>query len=102
MTDRKMKIERTSGKVFADLGCPDAEAHLLKAKLVTRIDEIIRERGPKQSAVAKRRRLSQPHVSRLLRGSFREHSVYRFLPPPTALGGDVHIAIRGVPFGAIG
>ena len=39
-----MKIERGSGNVFADLGRPDAEAHLLKAELVTRIDKIIRQR----------------------------------------------------------
>ena len=44
----KIKIERGSGNVFADLGRPDAEAHLLKAKLVVRIDEIIRRRGLKQ------------------------------------------------------
>ena len=42
MKTDKIKIERGSGNVFADLGRPDAEAHLLKAKLVTCIDEIIR------------------------------------------------------------
>ena len=34
-------IERSSGNVFADLELPNAETHLLKAELVTRIDEII-------------------------------------------------------------
>lgn len=77
-----------------DLRCPDAAAHLLKAKLVTRIDRIMRQRGLKQSEAAKLLGLSQPDVSRLLRGSFREYSVYRLLPPPTALGHDVDIAIR--------
>ena len=38
------RIERGSGNVFADLGLPDADAHLLKAELVTRIDRIIRQR----------------------------------------------------------
>ena len=41
LTVDKIKIERGSGNVFADLGRPDTEAHLLKAKLVSRIDEII-------------------------------------------------------------
>ena len=36
------KIERGSGNVYADLGRPDADAQLLKAELVSRIDEIIR------------------------------------------------------------
>ena len=38
MHPEKDKIERGSGNVFADLGRPDAEAHLLKAQLVTRIE----------------------------------------------------------------
>ena len=54
MQTEKEKIERGSGNVFADLGRPDAEAHLLKAELVTRIDRIIRQRRLKQ--VPKRQR----------------------------------------------
>lgn len=90
----KIKIERGSGNVFADLGRPDAETHLLKAKLVTRIDEIIRQRGLKQVEAAKLLGLSQPDVSRLLRGSFREYSVERLLRLLMALGRDVEIVIR--------
>ena len=89
-----MKIERGSGNVFADLGRPDAEAHLLKAKLVSRIDEIIRQRGLKQVEAAKLLGLSQPDVSRLLRGNFREYSVERLLRLVLALGHDVQIVIR--------
>ncbi len=81
MNANKMKIERGSGNVFADLGRPDAETHLLRAGLVTRIDEIIRQRGLKQVEAAKLLGLSQPDVSRLL----------RLL---TALGRDVEIVIR--------
>ena len=87
----KIKIERSSGNVFADLGRPDAEAHLLKAKLVSRIDEIIRQRALKQVDAAKLLGLSQPDVSRLLRGNFREYSVERLLRLLLALGRDVQI-----------
>ena len=90
----EVRIERGSGNVFEDLGRPDAEAHLLKAELVTRIDKIIRERGLKQIEAAKVLGLSQPDVSRLLRGSFREYSVDRLLRLLTALGRDVEIVIR--------
>ena len=48
-----MKIERGSGNAFADLELQDAEAHLLKAELVARIDAIIRERTLKQVGAAK-------------------------------------------------
>ena len=94
MATEKTKIERGSGNVFADLGRPDAETHLLKAALVTRIDEIIRQRGLKQIDAAKLLGLSQPDVSRLLRGSFREYSVERLMRLLTALGRDVEIVIR--------
>jgi predicted XRE-type DNA-binding protein len=86
MTADRDEIERGSGNVFADLGLPDAEAYLLQAQLVTRIDEIIRWRGLKQVEAAKLLGLSQSDVSRLLRGSFREDSMERLLRLLTALG----------------
>ena len=94
METDEVRIERGSGNVFADLERPDADAHLLKAELVTRIDKIIRQRGLKQVEAAKILGLSQPDVSRLLRGSLREYSVERLLRLLTALGRDVNIVIR--------
>ncbi len=94
MTTKKLKVERGSGNVFADLGRPDADTQLLKAELVTRIDKIIRQRGLKQVEAAELLGLSQPDISRLLRGSFREYSVERLMRLLTALGRDVEIVIR--------
>jgi len=88
------RIVRGSRNVFADLGRPDAEAHLLKAELVSRIDEIIRRRRMTQAHAAKLLGISQPDVSRLLRGHFRDYSVERLLRLLTALGRDVEIVIR--------
>ena len=89
-----VNIERGSANVFADLGLPDPDTHLLKAELVTRIDKIIRQRGLKQVEAAKLLGLSQPDVSRLLRGNFRQYSMERLLRLLTALGRDVDIIIR--------
>ena len=94
MKTKEINIERGSGNVFADLGRSDAETHLLKAQLVTRNDKIIRQRGLKQVEAAKLLGLSQPDVSRLLRGDFREYSMERLLRLLTALGRDVEIVIR--------
>ena len=94
MDTKDTKVERGSDNVFTDLGQPDPDAHLLKAELVTRIDAIIRRRGLKQVEAAKLLGLSQPDVSRLLRGSFREYSIERLLRLLTALGRDVQIVIR--------
>lgn len=94
MKSENVKIERGSGNVFADLGLPDADAHLLKAELVARIDRIIRKRGLKQVEAARMLGLSQPDVSRLLRGDFTEYSMERLLRLLTKLGRDVDIVIR--------
>ena len=51
-------------------------------------------RGLKQVEAAKLLGLSQPDVSRLLRGNFRDYSVERLLRLLTALGRDVQINIR--------
>ena len=87
-------IERGSGNVFADLGGPDAETQLLKAELVARIDRIVRERRLTQARAAALLGISQPDVSRLLRGNFRDYSVERLLRFLTILGRDVEIVIR--------
>jgi len=94
MDRKETRIERSSGNVFSDLGHPEADAHLLKAKLVSRIEEIIRRRGLKQVEAARLLGLAQPDVSRLLRGDFREYSMERLFRLLTALGRDVEIVIR--------
>lgn len=83
-----------SGNVFADLGLPDAETHLLKAELVFQLDAIIRQRRLTQREAARLLGLSQPDVSRLLRGRFRDYSVERLLRLLTTLDRDVEIVIR--------
>lgn len=94
MNIEKIKIERGSGNVFADLDHPDIEVHLLKAELVTRIDKIIRQRRLKQVEAAKLLGLSQPDISRLLQGNFREYSIERLLRLLTILGRDVKMVIQ--------
>ena len=87
-------VEHGSGNVFADLDFPDADAHLLKAELVSRIDGIVRQHGITQTEAARLLGLSQPDVSRLLRGDFRAYSLERLFRLLNALGRDVDIVIR--------
>lgn len=91
------RIERSSGNVFADLERSGAEEHLLKAELVSRISQTIRERRLTQANAAELLHLSQPDVSRLLRGDFREYSVERLFRLLNTLGRDVEIRIRRSP-----
>ena len=86
-----------SGNVFADAGLRDAEVHLLKAQLVSRLDDILRARGLTQSAAAKLLGAAQPDLSNVLRGRFRGYSVERLMRFLTALDQDVTSDIRPKP-----
>ena len=94
MTTSDSTVERGSGNVFADLGYPDADAHLLKAELVSHIDAILRQRGTTQTEAGRLLGLSRPDVSRLLRSDFREYSLERLFHLLIALGCDIDIVIR--------
>ena len=65
---KREAVETSSGNVFADLGFEDSEERLLKAKLASKIAQLIEEKGWIQAQTAARTALDQPKVSRLLRG----------------------------------
>jgi len=88
-------IRRGSGNVFADLGFPDADSHLVKAQLVTRIGEAMSDRKLTQTAASEIIGMSQPDLSRLLKGQFRDVSIERLMRVLTRLGCEVDILVRG-------
>ena|SRR5271166_5069939 len=87
-------VTRGSGNVFADIGVDRPEEALAKAQLVETIAELLAGRGTSQQEAARLVRLTQPQVSRLMRGDTREFSYERLLRVLTALGQDVEITIR--------
>ena len=60
-----------SRNVFKDIGVRNAEEHLVKAQLVSKIDAIMKQRRLKQVEAADLFGVRQPDVSKLLRGEFR-------------------------------
>jgi predicted XRE-type DNA-binding protein len=94
---QKIPIEKGSGNVYADLGFSDSEDMLIKAQLVTKIAGIIRQRRLTQAQAAKLLRLTQPKISKLLRGEFRGISERRLLQCLTRLGRDVQIVVKQTP-----
>jgi predicted XRE-type DNA-binding protein len=83
-----------SRNVFKDMGIPNAEEHLIKAQLVSKIDAVMKMRGLRQAETAKLLHIKQPDVSKMLRGEFRQFSVERLLRFLVALGHDVEIVIK--------
>src|SRR5207245_9069848 len=85
---------RAGGNIFADLGLPNADEHMLKARLVMFIGQRIEQLGLTQQAAAKRIGVSQPDVSDILRGRFEGFSLERLLGFVRALGSDVEIRLK--------
>ena len=88
------RLHRSSGNVFADIGLPNAEEHLIKAKLVIKIDALMKARRLKQREAAELFGVKQPDVSKMLRGDFRQFSVERLMRFLVALGQDVEIVVK--------
>jgi len=65
-----MKIERSSGNVFRDLGFgpKEAESLRLRAELMVELKRLIQARKLTQSSAAQLFRVTQPRVSDLVRG----------------------------------
>ncbi len=91
------RIVHGSSNVFADLGFPEPEIHLLKAELVLRMMRVMRRRGLTQARAAKLMRIKQPDVSNLIRCRFRGYSIERLLTLLHALDQDIEIVIRDKP-----
>lgn len=88
---------RGSTNVYAELGSRAPESMLVKAQLVSRIAELLSERGMTQTQAATVLGIPQPKLSKMLRGQFRGFSVHKLMECLTQLGQDVHIVIRQRP-----
>ena len=91
---RKTNITVGSGNIFADLNLPDPETHFLKAQIVSEIYRLIKERKLTQVQAGKRLGISQPEVSRMFKGHFREYSIDRLMEFLTVFDRDVEIVVK--------
>jgi predicted XRE-type DNA-binding protein len=90
----KTSHEKSSGNVFADLGLPNSEQELLKAKLTIQIYRLIKARGLTQSKAAELLGTTQAQVSSLMRCRPVAVSVGRLMEFLTILGQDVEVTVR--------
>jgi predicted XRE-type DNA-binding protein len=94
VTAQEVEVHETKGNIFADLGLPDTETHYLKVQIVTELYRLTTARKLTQTKAGEVTGISQPEVSRLFKGHFREYSVERLMGFLTAFEQDVEIVVR--------
>ena len=97
MSRSKSRIHPSAPNIFANLGLPDAKSHFLKAQIVAELYQLCTARRLSQSKAGALMGISQPEVSRLFKGHFREYSVERLMHFLTAFSRDVEIVVRPSP-----
>ena len=86
--------EKSSGNVFADLGFPNSEQELVKAKLTVQIYRLLKDQGLTQAEAAKLLGTTQAQVSALMRCRPVSISVGRLMDFLTTLGQDVEVSVK--------
>lgn len=87
-------VEESSGNVFADLGLPNADELMLKARLAHKITILLEERGLTQAEAARILGTQQPRISQLVRGALGGFSLERLIRYLNVLGRDVEIVVH--------
>jgi predicted XRE-type DNA-binding protein len=88
------RIRQRSDNVYTGPEVQNAEEHALKAELLRQIAARLEAEGLTQTAAAERLGISQPDVSRMLSGNFRQFSVERLMRFLVTLGQDIEIRVR--------
>ena len=99
MTTKSKKVRVTEGStnVFADLGLPESDELLARARLASTIADLIDDRGLTQAQAARLLATTQPNVSNLLNGRLEGFSLERLARFLTTLGRDVEIVVKARP-----
>ena len=94
MSTDKIEYVEGSGNIYQDLGFPDSEERLAKAKLAMRIEDIIERRKLKQIQAAKILGINQPKISALINGRLSGFSIERLIHYLNLLDQDVEIIVK--------
>jgi predicted XRE-type DNA-binding protein len=89
-----IRAQDSTSNVFADLGLPNPEQELLKARLTLQIYKIVKARGLTQAQAGEILGIKQPHVSALMRNRAGNFSVGRLIEFLNRLGQDVQITVK--------
>ena len=92
----KLKMTRSSGNVFRDIGFAPGEAeHLLvRADLLIKVQKLIETKRLTQAGLARTLRITRPRVSQLLRGRIDLFSTDEIIDILARLGVRVQLVLK--------
>ena len=90
----RIRVFKSSGNVFADLGLANSEEKQTKVRLAVAINHIIAERRLSQARAARELGINQPKISALSRYRLDGFSVERLMHFLSRLGCEIEIVIR--------
>ena len=91
---QEIKVQVSSGNVFADLGLENSDELLIKAELARKISSIITKQHITQAEAAELLGIDQPKISALINGKLSGFSTVRLFRFLNALGRDVEIVVK--------
>ncbi len=94
MTKKAIEVYESDDNIFADLGLPEADSHFLKAQIVAELYRLVKARNLTQAKAGVLMGISQPEVSRMFTGHFREYAIDRLMAFLTAFDRDVEIVVK--------
>ena len=89
---------KSSGNVFVDLGFDPAEAKVmaLRAEVMIRIEQHLKAQGWTQAEAARRLGITQPRVSRLIKGQWQDFSLDMLLTLAAGAGLRPELTLAGL------
>ena len=91
------RITQSSGNVFIDLGFDSAEAEImtLRAEVMIRIEQRLKQQGWTQLEAAKQLGITQPRVSKLVKGVWQDFSLDMLLTLAARAGLHPELKLTG-------
>ena len=92
----KLKIAKSSGNVFRDIGFSEAESQdlVIRSKLMRELRNRIERLGLTQAKAAELLQVTQPRISDLLRGKISLFSTETLIGMLARLGGQISVSVK--------
>lgn len=92
----KLKITKSSGNVFRDIGFSEEESQdlIIRSRLMLELTKRVEKLGLTQSRAAYELGVTQPRVSDLMRGKISLFSTEMLIGMLAKLGGEISVSVK--------